>query len=182
MKIRLTRAVVCELLTYDPGNGILRWKKRSSRWFMSKRICASWNARFAGKLAFCRVDSNSGRLSGTMLGGTYYAHRIIWLYMVGKWPRPEIDHEDHNAGNNRWQNLRQVTHKENHKNKPRRVDNTSGVTGVVTTATGKFRAQIGVDGKIKYLGQFRTIEAATSARKRAERQNGFHHKHGEAAL
>lgn len=47
----------------------------------------------------------------------YKYHRIVWLWVTGKWPRGNIDHIDKDAMNNRWSNLRDVTHKENMSNK-----------------------------------------------------------------
>lgn len=45
-------------------------------------------------------------------GKGYYLHRVIWFYFHGVWPK-ELDHIDRNKSNNKLENLRSVTHKEN---------------------------------------------------------------------
>ena len=43
----------------------------------------------------------------------YLAHRLAWLYVTGSWPSQDIDHIDGDPTNNRFANLREVTHQEN---------------------------------------------------------------------
>ena len=43
----------------------------------------------------------------------YQAHRLVWLYMTGEWPRLLVHHIDGDPANNRWSNLQQVTPAEN---------------------------------------------------------------------
>ena len=47
---------------------------------------------------------------------TYAQHRVIWLYMTGEWPSEDVDHINLDPSDNRWENLRQVTHSENCRN------------------------------------------------------------------
>lgn len=46
-------------------------------------------------------------------GKGYYLHRLIWLYHKGTNPTLELDHINRNKSDNRIENLREVTHKEN---------------------------------------------------------------------
>ena len=46
----------------------------------------------------------------------YRCGRLAWFYMLGRWPVFEIDHIDGNSLNDIWDNLRDVTRKENCKN------------------------------------------------------------------
>lgn len=46
-------------------------------------------------------------------GKGYYLHRLIWLYFCGDFPNNEIDHIDRNKSNNKIENLRNISHKEN---------------------------------------------------------------------
>jgi hypothetical protein len=61
---------------------------------------------------------------------TYKAHRLAWLYVYGEEPKEDIDHIDGDTSNNRIENLREVAHSTNMKNKHKYVSNTSGTTGV----------------------------------------------------
>ena len=60
----------------------------------------------------------------------YHLHKLAWYFEYGIYPREQIDHIDQDTYNNSIINLRLVTPRENSKNKPKRRDNTSGITGV----------------------------------------------------
>lgn len=63
--------------------------------------------------------------------------------------------------NNRIENLRDVTTKENQHNQRNRSDSTSGFPGVsFSKACGKYRSQIQNAGNNIYLGLFNTPEEA----------------------
>jgi len=53
MRRRLDQATVKELLNYCPETGQFFWKHRARHWFKSDRSFNSWNARWAGRRAFC---------------------------------------------------------------------------------------------------------------------------------
>ena len=111
----------------------------------------------------------------------YLEHRVIWEKHNGKIPKGlEIDHINHDRLDNRIENLRLVTKQENQRNAKRRIDNTSGVTGVVWRNENKrWYAQIGIDGKNIHLGCFSEFSDAVNARKNAEVLYGFHKNHGK---
>lgn len=130
----------------------------------------------------------SGDRAGTYSGGyrrvrtnttvSYLEHRLIWLWVHGYLPG-EIDHINGNGHDNRLENLRDVSHKENCRNVKRSKANTSGTTGVGWLAENKkWRAVIWVDEKQINLGSFNCKDAAISARKKAEADYGFHKNHG----
>jgi len=48
---------------------------------------------------------------------SYCAHRLIWLYVYGKFPDNYIDHINHDRSDNRIENLRDVTISENNRNR-----------------------------------------------------------------
>mgnify|MGYP006131473821 FL=1 len=112
-------------------------------------------------------------------GKQYKAHRLIWLYVHGKFPDGHIDHVNGKPLDNRIENLRDVTQQENNKNARKRKDNTSGHVGVCWAKRDeKWRAQIAVDGKREYLGYFNVLEDAVAARQAASIEHGFHENHG----
>lgn len=80
-----------------------------------------------GKVAGSPIESNGGyRYLSLGKGGKVFsamAHRIIWGLAYGEFAPEDkvIDHIDGDPDNNRLENLRVVTHKENSRNKGRRT-------------------------------------------------------------
>lgn len=109
-------------------------------------------------------------------GKKYLAHRIIFLMHRGYLPE-QIDHIDGNGLNNNSENLRAASQGQNQHNKGTQKNNTSGFKGVSREKQAKkWRAQIELDGKVRYLGLFDTPEAAHEAYKAAAKR-----LHGEFA-
>ena len=125
------------------------------------------------------VGSNiNGYVCTTINKKFYYMHRLAWLYVYGVMPK-YIDHIDGNRCNNSISNLRSINKMENHKNMKKPCSNTSGVAGVYMHSVNKrWIANICIDGKTKYLGSFDDFDSAVIARKKAEKDNGFHSNHG----
>ena len=100
-------------------------------------------------------------------------HRMI----MGEPDGREVDHKNTDKLDNRRENLRIATHKQNCKNKNKQSNNTSGFKGVsFKKQNQKFQATIHIDGKKKHLGLFVTAVAAHEEYKRAAIQH-----HGEFA-
>lgn len=121
-----------------------------------------------------RVRSDPRRV--VFFSSKYKAHRVIWLLVVGYWPKDEIDHINQIRDDNRWVNLREVTRTENAKNLARRRDNKSGVTGVFWNPINE-NWRVAVSSKC--FGSFKTKEEAIKVRKAAEIKYGFHPNHGK---
>ncbi len=122
---------------------------------------------------------SEGYLRTSVLGNVYYVHRLAWLYVYGEFPTKQIDHINQCRSDNRIENLREVTNKENMKNSTKRADNKSGQVGVSWhKARHKWRAFITVDGKQISLGYYLQYHEAVDARKLAEVAYGFHENHG----
>ena len=83
-----------------------------------------------------------------------------------------IDHIKHNTLDNRKSELRKCTNSQNNMNHIKRIDNTSGVTGVCfDKRINKWYAQIKVKNKKRItLGYFTNFEEAVVARKEAEQK------------
>ena len=123
-------------------------------------------------------SSNNGYLDTQILGNRYYLHRLAWLYINGVEPK-FIDHIDGDRSNNSISNLRSIDKKVNHKNMKKPKSNTSGCSGVYMHPVNKrWIANICLNGKTKYLGSFDDFNLAVKARKKAEKDNGFHTNHG----
>lgn len=163
----LTQQELRRLFHYDPETGVILnrvTRKRS----------------LAGDVAGHAHTTNSGNTYRVISieGYGYTAHRLVWMYMTGEWPRV-IDHIDGNGLNNQWVNLRSVEQKENARNSRRSSSNKSGYTGVDwDKRKSRWRAQICFNGKVFFLGYFLKIEDAVAVRKAKERELGFHPNHG----
>ncbi len=80
-----------------------------------------------------------------------------------------IDHINHNTVDNRRENLRIVTAKENNENRSITKRNTSGIVGVSWVITkNKWMAHIGTNRQKISLGYFNDFEEAVKARQKAE--------------
>jgi len=165
----LTQEYVKHILHYDPETGDFIRLKRTGR------------TTHTGDILGCISKGASGkRYTVFMVKNILYgAHRLAFFYMEGRWPNNEIDHIDGNGLNNKWNNLREVTHQENMRNTKLSSTNTSGHIGVYwSKALNKWRSQIMINDKCMYLGIFIEIKDAIKARKEAEAKYGFHPNHG----
>ena len=103
----------------------------------------------------------------------YLIHRLIWAWH-GKSlePNQEIDHIDGNSLNNRIENLRAVSSKQNQENiKSSNKNSKSGVRGVCwDKPLKKWVAYITHNGEKKHLGVYVNKEDAIAARISAEKE------------
>jgi hypothetical protein len=138
------------LLNYDPLTGVFKWLVSTAT---NVKVGAVAGSDSHGYLAI-RID-----------GKRYLAHRLAWFYMHGNWPPSMIDHIDGCKSNNCLSNLRAVENGGNMQNK--KVAHGNSKTGLIGVSpykkTGKFKAQIGVNGKVRHIGYFDTPEEAHAA-------------------
>lgn len=169
-----------ELIDYDPETGLFTWLPRKRDWFKSVGQWKNWNGRYPGSVA--GTVGKKGYRTIAIHDKLYKAHRLAWFYVHGRWPTDQIDHINGDRDDNRITNLRSVSNSINGKNKKRDHRNVSGYIGVTPYpyhGTMKWVARIRVDGRLKHLGYFDTIQEAAVARKAAERIFGFHPNHGK---
>ena len=104
----------------------------------------------------------------------YFAHRLAWLYIHGKFPDNHIDHINGDTSDNRLSNLREATNQQNQYNVTKlRCDNSTGYKGVsFNKRDNKFQAQIRINGKLIFLGYFDSAKKAGAAYERAAKN--FH--------
>ena len=146
MQNKITHSKLKEVVEYDPVSGLFARLTR----FSSNALI--------GPISI-KPDSN-GYIRVMLYGVRYKAHRLAWFYMTGEWPK-NIDHKDGIRNNNKFSNLRSVTHKINCQNQRKpRTNNSAGALGV-HYRRGKFVADIGVDGRTVHLGAFSNVEDAS---------------------
>lgn len=155
--VALTQKRLQEVMDYDPVSGEF-----------VRVVSASSNAQ-AGSKSF---PSSRGYKFANVDGRLYPMHRLAWLYMTGAWPTGRIDHVDGNGENNRFANLRDATPAINSQNQrvPHRC-NKSGYLGVSLCPRSKrWKAQITVGNRNRFLGRFDTPATAHEAYLTAKRQ------------
>src|SRR5882672_2870754 len=137
----LTLEAVKAVVSYDPISGV-------------------WTRLKTGKPTGV-VDSADGYVYLYIGNRKIRGHRLAWFYMTGEWPDPEADHKDRDRSNNRWGNLRQATRAQQRMNVPLQSNNKVGLKGVsFCRATGRYRADIRLNGKRRNLGRADTPEEA----------------------
>lgn len=112
------------------------------------------NTRFVGKVAGTpNKKSGAIQIALTVDGKVrlFWAHRIIWAMISGKWPEMLVDHRDGNPSNNRLSNLRQAGLSQNLMNR-REVRGFCASRGVYLHVSGKYAAQIKLNGRSTWLG------------------------------
>jgi predicted HAD superfamily Cof-like phosphohydrolase len=103
-------------------------------------------------------------LSIKLLGKTYQAHRLAWLYMHGVWPIKSIDHINGVRGDNSISNLREASEAENGANRRLNTNTTSGYKGVTWHAPSKsWQARCAINGQRYDLGRFQNKYDAAKA-------------------
>ena len=160
----MTQKELKYLLIYDKDTGLFT---RRRKWYGKDR------GALVGKA------NGRGYVEIGLYGTLYLAHRLVYLYVDGEFPTNQVDHINHNRGDNRLSNLRLATNKDNAKNRGTHSLNTSGHVGVTWDGDrSKWYVQIKVDGINKFLGRFTRFEDAVEAREQANKKYGFHVNHG----
>ena len=113
-----------------------------------------------GKRAGCLHKTKNYRYL-SFQGKTYREHRVVFLYMTGKWPAMQVDHINQIKDDNRWCNLRDVSPAVNAQNRPLYKTSTSGHTGVCwNSKEDKWQVLCRAYGKQVYGGLFDNKEDA----------------------
>jgi hypothetical protein len=157
------------IIHYDPNTGEVFWLKSGS-----------------GR----RKDLRAGALSSedpygyrymriTIKQVEYRLSHIIVRYMTNQIPF-QVDHEDHNPLNNKWDNLVIHYDQSNQRNKSLYKRNTAGVPGIYKNKFNSYVVWIGSGkgGRPKYLGSYKDFFEACCVRKSAENKYDFHPNHG----
>ena len=142
----LTQEYLKSRLRYDPETGRFVWIRiRKGHSLLNRRAGTTQSNGYV----YIMIDNKS-----------YLAHRLAFLYVYGFLPK-FLDHINRKKDDNRIVNLRKCTHSQNLSNSKHRQSR-SGVRGVYHNDSG-FKALIRYNGKLIYLGTFKTPEDASTA-------------------
>lgn len=146
----VTQQRLNDLFSYDKSNGNLVRKVDRGRVKV-------------GDIAGSETDK--GYLRTYVDGRLYMNHILVWVMNYGFHPESQIDHINHNKKDNRLENIRLVSNRENCCN---RRNHTSGYPGVdFHKKSNLWRCRIRV-GKQRYsLGYFKSASSAGVAHQRA---------------
>src|ERR1700747_694469 len=92
-----------ELFVYDGNTGELMWRNTGSGRRRDRKLLCLQN----------------GYLTVSICGRSHRVHRVIWALVHGQWP-VEIDHRNGLKTDNRTDNLRDCTHRNNCRNSRRK--------------------------------------------------------------
>ena len=157
----ISREDVIEKFEYDKNTGNLIWKN-------------SWRRAVKGEIA----GYNARGYRATKIDGKiYWIHRLVWLLHNGSLPSCGfvIDHINGKKSDNRIENLRAVTVKQNIENSGVSKNNKVGYKGV-HVRNGKYFAQIKHNYKVYRLGAFDSATEAFAAYEEAASQMFTHYK------
>lgn len=139
-----------ELLHYNPDTGIFKWKDTSGKRNGEKAGCLN-----ADGYLIIAVD-----------GRTYRANRLVFLYMEGEFPVNFSDHRNRVRDDNRWENLRHATRRENNHNS---ISNNKVIGVTWKKRDNKWEAYGNrIAGHLPYLGMYVEYWDAVCARKKWE--------------
>ena len=152
----ITQAELMNQLHYNLVTGGFTWlvdKKRRKK---------GDTAGFTNKQGYSKITVN---------GEEHPSHRLAFLYMIGYMPE-QVDHINRCRSDNRWCNLRQVTHAQNHQNRP----STSGlgIRNVHKHGQG-FRVKLHLNGRNIYCGTYPDLELAELVAIEARNKYFTHH-------
>jgi hypothetical protein len=161
----LTQSELKSLLHYNPDTGIFTRLTRSA-------FCVNIGD-IAGGI------SVKGYLVIKVNNRQYRAQRLAFLYMTGYFPKHMVDHINGIKTDNRWINLRDVSNRENNRNRKLSITNNSGCVGVLWyKPSKKWVSYIYINSKRIHLGYFNSLLNAVAARKSADIKYNFHRNHG----
>lgn len=153
----IDQETVKKLFHYDAQSGMLLWRNGNGRNVKPWQQANSLNS--------------NGYYAVKINGINYSVHRIIWLYVNGKFPNGDIDHKNRIRNDNRLCNLRDVSRTDNAQNISLPRHNKSGHIGVSWFKKHKaWTVYIKVNKKNKWLGCYKNLNDAIAARKAGERQ------------
>ena len=150
-RLDLTQEELMAIVSYSEDTGLFTWRGNRGRYYRGGRVAGH--------------KDSKGYICIGILGISYRAHRLAWLYVYGCWPEKQIDHINGERADNRISNLRDVGCELNSQNKLSAMKTSkSGLLGVYFDKSHKkWRAEIIANSRRHRLGRFDTAEEAHAA-------------------
>ena len=153
--IELTQKELKRILYYEEDTGLFIWKYSTGMKSVRGDVAGGFSV--------------NGYIVIGIYGKSYRANILAWFYKNGYWPEGIIDHKDRIRHNNRWCNLREISHQCSVRNRNTPCNNISGIVGVSwCKINNKWKVSICVNYKRKYLGMFSNKTEAVAHRLAAE--------------
>jgi len=153
----IDQETVKKIFYYDAESGMLLWRNGNGRNVNPWQQANSLNS--------------SGYYAVKIQNKSYRVHRLIWLYVNGKFPDGDIDHKNRIRNDNRLCNLRDVSRTDNAQNISLPKHNKSGHIGVSWIKSHNcWTVYVKVNKKNKWLGYYKNLDDAVAARKAGEKQ------------
>ena len=140
--MEITQKKLKEIFYYDKGN--LYWNEDRANGKIKKHS-------IAGR------KNNQNYIQIRIKDKKYQAHRLIYIYHFGELKNLHIDHVNGIRYDNRIENLRAATIKDNHKNR------TTALGYSYNRKMNKYHSRIGIDGKVISIGYYDTQKEARLA-------------------
>jgi hypothetical protein len=151
----ITAEYLRSILNYDEKLGLFTWKIPPCN-----RVLIGAEAGTVNQ-GYIRIQINGKR---------YFAHRLAWLYVYGKWPILLLDHKDGNTKNNCLTNLREATTHQNQQNQRKCSRSSSSKLIGAHKCGNKWRSNIKLNNKTIHIGTFNTAIDAHQAYVSKKRQ------------
>ena len=142
--------VLREHFHYDPETGVVRRLKKSARrHVVGEEVGAAQSYRGSRTHLTTQFHYQQVKL-----------HRLVWKLHTGEEPPQMIDHINGDYSDNRWENLRAATPRQNASNWQRR---NPSLRGIRLRPSGRWQASGKEEGGRVHLGTFDTMEEAHQA-------------------
>lgn len=154
----LTQARLKEVLHYNRTTGVFTYRAASGRGQPRGRV-----GQVAGR------QNPDGYVRVSVDGVRHLAHRLVWLYVHGRWPELMVDHINGCKSDNRKKNLREANHSQNGQNVHCAKAGAPLPGAYWRPRRSRWETQLRINGVHRHLGYFDTAEKAHAAYVAAKR-------------